>query len=135
MTAVYSKVPAPRSIDELLVAFALDALGCSQEPSARTMEQGGGELDRTPHTASSAERASTQVWRVDSASCTVRVERTQTFFPGDVNEPPSESDFVRVDAEHRDGTKLSIRALVGSHDMSIQAPDRICGLFSRRFGR
>jgi hypothetical protein len=136
--SIFSKSPAPPDVDATLVAVVLDALGCAEESLSRTPETATGpELDRTD-SAGPQHRVVTS--RLQSATCTVQVERTEEFVPGDVNQPASESHEVSVNGR-RGGTKLTVKARVGVRDLwfDVEAVsderDRILAKLWRAFGR
>lgn len=135
--SIFGKSPAPPDVDTTLVAVVLDALGCANDSLSRTETATGPELDRS-HTAGPQHRVVTS--RLRSATCTVQVERTEEFMPGDVNQPAMESREVSVSGT-RGGTKLTVAARVGASDVwfDVEAVaderDRILAKLWRAFGR
>jgi hypothetical protein len=90
---------------------------------------------------SSAELAEVRTWSVETTTCTITIERTNTFFPGDVNEPMRELEDMVVQGRRRDGAaSVRIRATLEAADMSIFVEasraerDRIHATFWRAFG-
>jgi hypothetical protein len=134
---------ASEDVDEILVAFVIDALGCSGEPLHRTVKPPGLDpSDKVPHAAASFERVATSTWRVEATTCTLRIERIERYFPGDVNEPPSGSTDVVVEGMRRDRpTTVRIDASVGELTMQIVIDgtaaerDAILDKFWRAFGQ
>lgn len=124
---------------EALVAFVRAALRCPDEPATRSDIVAPAELDMTTFTASSAERSHAAEWRIESASCSVNVQHSQSFFPGDVNEPPRYSAELTIDGIRRGGPTVKVRSQLGDSSMSIavEAPpdecDRIFKLFTDAF--
>lgn len=117
----FAKHPAPANIDELLVAFVLEALGNSTDAVVRSPKPAPFvPPDPSVYGGSSAELETTSTWQVESASCAVVIERTNTFFPGDVNEPVREAEYIRVTGTRRDGSaNVTIHASVGDQQMTF----------------
>jgi hypothetical protein len=135
---VFGTAPAPPDVEVTLIAFVLDALGCAEESPSRTSETTSGP-DRDDTAYVDQRRVVTSRWR--SASCQGRVERTETFFPGDVNQPAHESREVSVSGTRRDEASLTVHARVGDSNLQIDVEagsderDRILAKFWRAFGR
>ncbi|MBA3459855.1 MAG: hypothetical protein H0T46_07830 [Deltaproteobacteria bacterium] len=139
---LWCRSPAPPDFDTALLAFVHDALGCAHESLRRTQDKATSpELDRTPHTASSAERCRVASSRWTSASCTIDVEREESFFPGDVNEPARDHAKVSVSGARRSEAKLAVRVVVDDANMSFDVDavpderDRILTKLWRAYGR
>lgn len=136
---VWAATPATSELDEPVVAFLLEAFGCAE--TARTPRPAPDRSWQQPGTASSADQAITTRWQVEGTSCTIEVERSQTFFPGDVNEPARETEYVDVRGVRRvPPATVRVHAAIGSRELSIlvdAAPedrDRILTAFWRVFG-
>lgn len=119
-------IDAPRAsgddIDDAFVACLREALGCTNEPMARSTEivTGASPEDRIPHAASSADRVTVRTWRIESPRCRIDVERTYTFFPGDVNEAPSANERVRATGTKVGGPTATLRTRIGSHEVTLE---------------
>jgi hypothetical protein len=140
---IFSTGAAPPNIDTALIAVVLDALGCADESLSRTSESGPGREFASPGFDETADviqhRVVTSRWH--SASCTVHVERTETRFPGDVNQPARELQEVWVSGTRRGEASLTMHARIGDSNIEIDveaAPDerdRMLATFWRAFGR
>jgi hypothetical protein len=115
------EAPVARDIDDVLVPLVLHALGCTDASLSRTprTSQEPDPIDRSPR-ASSAEANVTTTWRTDSATCSVRVERAYSYFPGDVNEPMRASEWVTVHGARQGGATVTVRAGVGERALRIE---------------
>jgi C-terminal processing protease CtpA/Prc len=69
----------------------------------------------------------TTTWRAESSAGRVRVERTYSFFPGDVNEPARESEQVSIYAKIENGPAIAVHATVGERAMSIDVEETADG--------
>jgi hypothetical protein len=134
------KEPATEKTIEALVAFMIDALGCSDEPlsgsNAAPIDRAGWKT----FTASSAEHVSATAGRVETESCSIETTRNSTFFPGDVNEPPWEHEYIVVEGKRRDESlhvRVSFRMGDTEMSMRVLAPheqrDRMLMGFWRAF--
>ena len=117
--------PVPESIDETLVAFVVEALGQTMAQMTRTPEEMSGARpeDRVPHAASSADMQTVRRWRYMGGECSVHVERTLNFFPGDVNEAPRSSENIRVDGKRRDERLLVVHVRAGESGLWMDVLD------------
>ncbi len=133
------RTPVSANIDTELTAFVVDALGCAEESLSRTSEKTTGweEFDETAYT--DQDRVVTSRW--ESATCTVEVVRTETYFPSDVNSPARESLEISVSGARRGGARLTMHARIGDRTIGFDvdtAPDerdRILATVWRAYGR
>ncbi|MEO8701595.1 MAG: hypothetical protein ABI867_16235 [Kofleriaceae bacterium] len=132
----------PVDFDEVLLAFVVDALGCADEPvSSGPKPRHPGDSERPP-TGSSAGWVSSSTWLVETTHCTIRIEWTNDYFSGDVNEPAREFDHVVLEATRR-GRPASVRvsAFIGAKEMSVlvdatsEERDQILAKFWRAFAQ
>jgi hypothetical protein len=116
---LFMTTPATSDIDENFLAFLVDVLG--SEPVDRGSKPALPDLSGRPtHTASSADEVTTTTWQVASGSCTFAVEWTNVFFPGDVNEPAREAEYVQVvGARGERFAAVRLHARVGDRGISI----------------
>jgi hypothetical protein len=139
---VGTATPIPVNFDEVMLAFLVDVCGCAGEPLSRGPKpRRPGDTERAQFTASSADEVSTSSWLAETTSLAIRVEWTNEYFPGDVNEPPRGSDYVVVEATRRGRpARVRVGAYIGAQEMSVHVDatpeerDQIFTRFSRSFG-
>ena len=116
---LWAAEPVTGKIDDTLIAFVFEAFGCAA-PTLPARPPGADRSRWIAHSASSAEQVTTTAWRVEAANCVVEIERTENFFPGDVNEPPREWEHFAVRGARREPpASIRFHANVGNRDMTI----------------
>lgn len=132
---------APGDIDERLIAFVLDALGCAGEAVNRTPKAAPVPPELSAWGGSSANWHGSARWQVETTSCTIEIKQTATYFPGDVNEPASSSHWSEVKGARRDQSRaVTMGARIGEHELWIlvdaqaKERDQIHTVFWRAFG-
>ncbi len=105
--------------EDALIAFLLDALGCANEPVQGDPTPPPAPIDRSPR-ASSYEEEVTTNWHQETVSCTLQLERTESWFPGDVNQPAVAHTHFSFRGARRDATRsIHLRANVGNRTVSL----------------
>lgn len=126
--------------EDALIAFLVEALGCANEPVQGDPKPPPAPIDRSPRASSYEEEVTTR-WRQETVGCTLELERIESWFPGDVNEPERSHTHFLFRGARRDGaTSVYLRANVGTRtvslaiDAAIEDWARILDAFKRRFG-
>jgi hypothetical protein len=123
-----------------LIAFLLEALGCAHELVHGDPTPPSAPIDRAPRASSSEEEVTTR-WRQETVGCTLELERVESWFPGDVNQPAVGHTHFRFRGARRDGaTSVYLRASVGDRtvalaiDAVLEDWARTLDTFRRTFG-
>lgn len=112
--------PASDETVAALVDFMVDAFGCSDEPRSGAIAPPVDQSGRQTFSASSAEHERTESGRLETENCAILTERKSTFFPGDVNSPPWEQEYVSIEGK-RCGASCSV-------SVSLQMGDKQASL-------
>jgi hypothetical protein len=130
-----------RDSEEALIAFLLAALGCANEPVQGDPTPPPAPIDRSPRASSYEEEVVTR-WSQETVGCTLQLARTESWFPGDVNQPAVAHTFFGFHGARRDATtSIELRASAGNRtvslviDATIEDWARILDTFKAAFGQ